>query len=99
MRIPSTFSAPSASAARKADRLESTPPERPTTTLSSPTLRTSSRMKATRIFRSRAVLQGITARLALHAPRAAGHGLQHRNLALGIETRGAATDAQELVDR
>src|SRR2546423_606222 len=47
-----TLSAPSASAARVATRLESTPPLRPRTTRSKPTFRTSLRMKPTRMPRT-----------------------------------------------
>src|SRR5438128_8191985 len=47
-----TLSAPSASAASVATRLESTPPLRPRTTRSKPTLRTSLRMKPTRTRRT-----------------------------------------------
>src|SRR6267143_995697 len=47
-----TLSAPRASAARVATRLESTPPLKPRTTRSKPTLRTSLRMKPTRIPRT-----------------------------------------------
>src|ERR1700736_574124 len=47
----STLSAPSASAASVATRLESTPPLSPRTTRSKPTLRTSLRMNPTRIPR------------------------------------------------
>src|SRR5438874_6252768 len=47
-----TLSAPSASAASVATRLESTPPLKPRTTRSNPTLRTSLRMKPTRMRRT-----------------------------------------------
>ena len=59
--MPSTWSGPRASAASMALRLESTPPERPTTTRSRPTLRTSFRMNATRIRRMSETLVGIMA--------------------------------------
>src|SRR5919109_396868 len=49
MTSASTLSRPSASVARVATRLESTPPLRPRTTRSKPTLRTSLRMKPTRM--------------------------------------------------
>src|SRR5713101_1541687 len=52
MMKATTLSAPSASAASVATRLESTPPLRPRTTRSKPTLRTSLRMKPTRIPRT-----------------------------------------------
>src|SRR5713226_9053158 len=52
MITPSTFLGPSASVASVATRLESTPPLRPSTTRSKPTLRTSLRMKPTRIRRT-----------------------------------------------
>src|SRR6266550_3627948 len=52
MISPMTLAAPSASAARVATRLESTPPLKPRTTRSKPTLRTSLRMKPTRIRRT-----------------------------------------------
>src|SRR5437763_14167244 len=47
-----TLSAPSASAASVATRLESTPPLKPRTTRSNPTLRTSLLMKPTRMRRT-----------------------------------------------
>src|SRR2546430_6838164 len=47
-----TLSSPSASAASVATRLESTPPLKPRTTRSNPTLRTSLRMKPTRMRRT-----------------------------------------------
>src|SRR5256885_16662216 len=47
-----TLSAPSASAASVATRLESTPPLKPRTTRSNPTLRTSLLMKTTRMRRT-----------------------------------------------
>src|SRR5438105_7735007 len=47
-----TLSAPSATAASVATRLESTPPLKPRTTRSNPTLRTSLRMKPTRMRRT-----------------------------------------------
>src|SRR5437660_12935998 len=47
-----TLSAPSASVASVATRLESTPPLRPRTTRSKPTLRTSLRMNPTRMPRT-----------------------------------------------
>src|SRR5207302_11485890 len=47
-----TLSAPSASAASVATKLESTPPLKPRTTRSNPTLRTSLRMKPTRMRRT-----------------------------------------------
>src|SRR5256885_10080862 len=47
-----TLSAPSASAASVATRLESTPPLKPSTTRSNPTLRTSLLMKPTRMRRT-----------------------------------------------
>src|ERR1700694_1334199 len=52
MMKATTFFGPSASAASVATRLESTPPLRPRTTRSNPTLRTSLRMKPTRMRRT-----------------------------------------------
>src|SRR6266853_3720328 len=52
MMKATTFVGPSASVASVATRLESTPPLRPRTTRSKPTLRTSLRMKPTRIPRT-----------------------------------------------
>src|SRR6266849_827930 len=52
MMKATTFFGPSASAASVATRLESTPPLRPRTTRSKPTLRTSLRIKPTRIPRT-----------------------------------------------
>src|ERR1700694_873102 len=52
MMKATTFFGPSASVASVATRLESTPPLRPRTTRSKPTLRTSLRMKPTRIPRT-----------------------------------------------
>src|SRR5216683_1825182 len=52
MMKATTFVGPSASVASVATRLESTPPLRPMTTRSKPTLRTSLRMKPTRIPRT-----------------------------------------------
>src|SRR3989442_10897341 len=52
MMKATTFSGPSASVARVATRLESTPPLKPSTTRSNPTLRTSLRMKPTRMPRT-----------------------------------------------
>src|SRR6266851_2224808 len=52
MMKATTFFGPSASAASVATRLESTPPLRPRTTRSNPTLRTSLRMNPTRIPRT-----------------------------------------------
>src|SRR5438105_13983185 len=50
MITASTFGGPSASAARLATRLESTPPLRPSTNRSKPTLRTSLRMNPIRML-------------------------------------------------
>src|SRR2546425_8128099 len=52
MMNATTFFGPSASAASVATRLESTPPLKPSTTRSNPTLRTSLRMKPTRMPRT-----------------------------------------------
>src|ERR1700737_336592 len=52
MMKATTFFGPSASVASVATRLESTPPLRPRTTRSKPTLRTSLRMNPTRIPRT-----------------------------------------------
>src|SRR6202023_2304486 len=52
MRKPPQFVGPSASVASVATRLESTPPLRPRTSRSKPTLRTSLRMNPTRIPRT-----------------------------------------------
>src|ERR1700686_2261508 len=52
MMKATTFLGPSASAASVATRLESTPPLSPSTTRSKPTLRTSFRMKPTRMRRT-----------------------------------------------
>src|ERR1700730_10981913 len=52
MMKATTFFGPSASVASVATRLESTPPLKPRTTRSKPTLRTSLRMKPTRIPRT-----------------------------------------------
>src|SRR2546427_13017113 len=56
MMNATTFFGPSASAASVATRLESTPPLKPSTTRSNPTLRTSLRMKPTRMPRTNAGL-------------------------------------------
>src|SRR5712664_145131 len=52
MMKATTFFGPSASVASVATRLESTPPLKPSTTRSNPTLRTSLRMKPTRMPRT-----------------------------------------------
>src|SRR5574341_1014232 len=61
--MASTFAAPSASAASIALTAESTPPDKPTTTRSTPTLRTSLAMNAVRIRRISGGFVGISGRL------------------------------------
>ena len=68
IKIPNTFSCPSASAASSALSAESTPPERPTTIRPNPVLRTSLRINPTRICRSKTVLVGIGIMEACAAP-------------------------------